>query len=117
MASQFKINVPDKALAALKDKLALSLSSLPGDAEPANDWNYGAPLKDVRRLAERWRDGFDWRAQEAKMNGQLPQFTTPIVVDGFGELNIHFVHKRSTQRDSIPLLFSHGCKLPPLTHS
>jgi hypothetical protein len=41
----------------------------------------------------------------------LPQYTTEIAVDGFGTLNIHFVHKRSQVENAIPLLFVHGCEL------
>lgn len=104
----FKIAVPDAAIKKLKDKLAVS--TLPDEAEFSNDWNYGAPVDDVKRLANYWRDGFDWRAAEAKINESLPQFKTAVTVGGFGELNIHFVHKRSSRPGSIPLLFCHGCE-------
>jgi pimeloyl-ACP methyl ester carboxylesterase len=30
-------------------------------------------------------------------------------VDGFGTLNVHYVHKRSALETAIPLLFVHGC--------
>ncbi|KAF8900210.1 Alpha/Beta hydrolase protein [Mucidula mucida] len=46
----------------------------------------------MRRLVEYWRTGFDWRAQEAAINAELPQFTRDIKVNGFGTLNIHYVH-------------------------
>ncbi|KAG1848729.1 Alpha/Beta hydrolase protein [Suillus subalutaceus] len=35
-------------------------------------------------------------------------FTRDINVDGFGALNIHYVHKKSKTVDAIPLLFCHG---------
>jgi hypothetical protein len=63
----------------------------------------------MKRLTKYWADGFDWRAQEAALNEKLPQFTTKVNVDWFGELDIHFVHKKSAKKDSIPLLFCHGC--------
>lgn len=105
----FKIAVPDLVIEQLKSKLAGA--SFADPVEFADDWNYGSPLNDVKRLAERWQNGFDWRKQEAKLN-ELPQFTTPIAPDGFGNLNIHFVHQKSTKPGSIPLLFVHGCKTP-----
>lgn len=105
----FKIAVPDSAIEQLKSKLAGATFTDP--VEFSNDWNYGSPLNDVKRLADRWQNGFDWRKQEAKLN-ELPQFTTPIAADGFGNLNIHFVHQKSTKPGSIPLLFVHGCKPP-----
>lgn len=42
------------------------------------------------------------------MNSELPQYTRDIDVDGFGTLNIHYVHKRSDEKNAIPLLFVHG---------
>ncbi|TQS32427.1 hypothetical protein Golomagni_07255, partial [Golovinomyces magnicellulatus] len=101
----FKINVPDAAIDKLKAKL--SDATWPDEVTFSNDWNYGAPLADVKRLANRWKDGFDWRAQEAKLN-ELPHFTTGISVDGFDDLDIHFIHQKSSRPGSIPLLFCHG---------
>jgi hypothetical protein len=36
-------------------------------------------------------------------------FTRDIQVEGFGVLNIHYVHQRSQVQGAIPLLFVHGC--------
>lgn len=105
----FKIAVPDASLASLREKLASA--TFPDEVEFSDDSAYGAPLKDIKRLAAYWKDGFDWRAQETKLN-ELPQFTTTVSVDGFEELEIHFVHQKSSRARSIPLLFCHGCKLP-----
>jgi hypothetical protein len=107
MAEPYEILVPDRELDLLKQRL--TLARLPDELDGAA-WEYGAPLADVKRLASRWRDGFDWRAQEAKINEALPQFTSKVPVDGFGTLKIHFVHARSMVEDAIPLLFVHGCK-------
>ena len=109
MAVPFKIAVPDAAIARLQDKL--KLATITDDTDFTGDWDYGAPTNDIKRLVERWRSGFDWRAQEAKLN-QTPQFTTKVAVDGFDELNIHLIHQKSTRKDAIPLLFIHGCTYP-----
>lgn len=103
----YKIAVPDAALSTLKTKL--EYSTFPDDTEFSDSWDYGAPASDVKRLAKYWANGFDWRKQEAELN-QLPQFSTKVNVEGFGELGIHFVHQRSEKEGSIPLLFCHGCK-------
>lgn len=108
----FKISVPDSAIKRLKDKL--ELTDWPDEVDFSNDWNYGAPLGDIKRLANRWKDGFDWRAHEKQLN-EIPQFTTTISVDGFDDLQIHFVHQKSSNPKSIPLLFCHGCK-STITH-
>jgi pimeloyl-ACP methyl ester carboxylesterase len=60
------------------------------------------PVAAVRRFADRWTDGFDWRAQEARLNA-LPQFTTTI--DG---QTIHFVHVRAAESGAMPVLLLHG---------
>lgn len=103
--SNYTINVPAEQLKLLSDKLAIATFPTPVDF--SNDWNYGVPLGDIKRLAHYWANGFDWRAQEARLN-KLPQFSTNVDVDGFGALSIHFVHQRSHRKNSIPLLFCHG---------
>ena len=67
----------------------------------------GAPLSEVKRLALVWETDFDWRTAEHKIN-KLPHFTTDIDVDGFGTLNIHFIHAKSPIQGAIPWLFVHG---------
>ncbi|TFK24938.1 epoxide hydrolase [Coprinopsis marcescibilis] len=101
----FSISVADADLQLLKKKL--DLVRLPDELEDAGT-DYGLPLADVRRLTEYWKDGFDWRKQEAKLNEELPQFTRDIEAEGFGALNIHYIHKKSQVVDAIPLLFIHG---------
>ena len=100
----FKIAVPDSQISDLKQRLALS--RFPDELDSAG-WSMGAPLADVKRLAQVWEHQFNWRAAEKKLN-ELPQFTTPITVPGFAPLDIHFVHARSTRENAIPLLFVHG---------
>ncbi|KAF8890005.1 Alpha/Beta hydrolase protein [Gymnopilus junonius] len=101
----FKIAVPDEKVALLKQKLGLT--NFPDEIEESG-WDYGVPLADIRRLSARWSDGYDWRKHEAQLNEELPQFTRDIEVEGFGTLNIHYVHKKSEVANAIPLLFVHG---------
>lgn len=49
-----------------------------------------------------WRDEYDWRAAEARLN-DFSQFVT--TVDG---QRIHFLHVRSPRADATPLLLTHG---------
>ncbi|KAI9435117.1 Alpha/Beta hydrolase protein [Lactarius indigo] len=100
----FKIAVSDDALALLKRKL--DDTRFPDEINAA-EWAYGAPLADIKRLVSRWKDGYDWRTHERKLNA-LPMFTRTIGVDGFGELDIHYVHQKSVAKGAIPLLFVHG---------
>ncbi|KAI0643077.1 alpha/beta-hydrolase [Trametes meyenii] len=97
----FTISIPQAEIDLLNQKLGLA--RFPDELEGAG-WNYGVPLEDIRRLTAHWKDSFDWRAAEADIN-LLPMFTRDIAVDGFGTLNIHYVHKRSEVAKAIPLLF------------
>ena len=102
----YTLHVPDADIDLLQQKLKLTRFS--EELEGAS-WDYGMPLADVKRLVARRRDGYDWRAAEAKIN-EIPQFTADVEVDGFGALNVHFVHQRSEVKNAIPLLFVHGCE-------
>lgn len=69
----------------------------------------------MKRLVEYWRDGYDWRKEEEKINRELEMFTRDISVVGVnggeGEvLNVHYVHRESGVEGAIPLLFIHGCE-------
>jgi pimeloyl-ACP methyl ester carboxylesterase len=95
----FRIDVPQTDLDDLRDRLARTrwTPQLPGDP-----WRRGVPLDYLRELAEHWRDGFDWRAQERRLN-EFPQFTTEI--DG---QEIHFLRVRSQRPDAFPIILTHG---------
>jgi L-ascorbate metabolism protein UlaG (beta-lactamase superfamily)/pimeloyl-ACP methyl ester carboxylesterase len=95
----FTIHVADAAIADLKARLAKA--RLPG-ALQGDGWALGTDVRYLNDLVVYWRDRFDWRAQERRLN-RLEQFTTTI--DG---LNIHFVHRRSTRPNALPLLITHG---------
>ncbi|OBZ17623.1 epoxide hydrolase family protein [Bacillus sp. FJAT-26390] len=65
-------------------------------------WKYGVSSAYVKELAEYWKNEYDWRKHEARLN-EFPQFTTTI--DG---ANIHFMHIRSPEPSALPLLLTHG---------
>jgi epoxide hydrolase len=95
----FRIDIPQAALDDLRDRL--SRTRWP-DELPGVGWTRGVPLGYLRDLAGYWRDGFDWRAQEARLN-RFPQFKTAI--DG---QDIHFLHVRSAVPGALPLIIAHG---------
>ena len=95
----FRIGVPDATLRDLRARLANTRFP---DAIDGSAWEAGTDLTYLKSLVAYWRTGFDWRAQERRLN-QLPQFTTTI--DG---VSIHFVHQRSSHSDARPLVLIHG---------
>jgi hypothetical protein len=72
------------------------------DELDGSGWDYGVPRSYVQELVEHWRDGYDWRAHETRLN-EHPQFVTEI--DG---QRIHFLHVRSAEPDALPLICTHG---------
>jgi pimeloyl-ACP methyl ester carboxylesterase len=95
----FRIEIPQSDVDDLRDRLARTRWP---DELPGIGWSRGVPLDYLRGLADHWRTGFDWRAQEARLN-RFPQFTTTI--DG---QRVHFVHVRSPEPDALPLIVTHG---------
>ena len=95
----FTIHVPDDVLADLKARLENPRIAPPLQGE---GWALGTDTAYLRQLVTYWRDSFDWRAQERKLNA-MEQFTTTI--DG---LKIHFVHRKSKHPGAFPLLVTHG---------
>jgi epoxide hydrolase len=99
VTERFEIRVDDSVLDDLRDRLAST--RLPDQIE-GTGWEYGIPVDYVRELVEYWRDMYDWRAQETRLN-ELAHFRTSI--DG---QSIHFIHARSPHADAFPLLLTHG---------
>jgi len=100
----FTVSFPESRISDLQRRLDQSI--YPDELQDAS-WDMGTPLTDVERIAQHWRQNFDWKAAEQRLNA-LPQFTTSIQVNGFEPLSIHFVHIKSEAPGAIPLLFCHG---------
>jgi pimeloyl-ACP methyl ester carboxylesterase len=95
----FKIRVSDEVLSDLKQRLTRARFA---DEIPGAEWDYGTNLAYLKTLMTYWRDKYDWRAQERRLN-QFEQFKTNI--DG---LDIHFIHRRSKVPGAAPLLLLNG---------
>jgi pimeloyl-ACP methyl ester carboxylesterase len=99
----FRIDIPQADVDELRDRLARTRRPLPVPGrDDRTDFSRGIPQAYLAELAEYWRDGFDWRAQEAALN-EYDQLTT--VVDG---QTFHVVHVRSANPGATPLILSHG---------
>ena len=96
----FTIDVPQTDLDDLRARLARTRWP---DELPESGWEYGVPTPlSLRSLVDYWGEGYDWRAQETRLNA-FPQFMTEI--DG---QPIHFLHVGSAEPDAFPLLLVHG---------
>ncbi len=97
----FEIEVPRPVLDDLSQRLALTriADDLPADAD---DWSYGTASGFLADLVGYWRDGFDWRAQERRLN-ELDQ----VVADVDGR-RLHAVHLPGAGDDPLPIVLAHG---------
>ena len=95
----YTIHIEDHVLDDLRDRLARTRWP---DAVDGAGWDYGANLDYVRELAEYWRTGFDWHAQEARLNS-LPNYQAEV-----GGLGIHFIHVRGNGPNPLPIVLTHG---------
>ena len=95
----FSYQASDEDLADLKRRI---LATRWPDRETVTDESQGVQLATMRKLADYWADGYDWRKVEARLNA-FPNFITNI--DG---LDIHFIHVRSKHDNSLPILITHG---------
>jgi pimeloyl-ACP methyl ester carboxylesterase len=95
----FILRVPGEAIADLAARL--ERMRLP-DQAPSEPWAYGTDIGYMRQLVEYWRHGFDWRAEEARLNA-FPQFTVPLC-----GIDVHFLHVPGNGPAPCPLLLLHG---------
>lgn len=95
----FRVRVAEERLDDLRARLARTRWP---DEAPGAGWAHGAELEFVHGLVEHWRLGFDWPAQEAKLNS-LDQFLVRL-----DELDLHFVHAPGRAPNPLPLLLIHG---------
>lgn len=95
----FTLAVADEAIIDLSDRLGRTRFP---DQTPGPPWAYGTDVDYMQELVAYWRDAFDWRAQEAKLNA-LPQFKVPL--DG---IDLHYLHVPGKGPNPLPLLLSHG---------
>jgi hypothetical protein len=94
----FTLNVPNEALADLRERLACTRFP---DQAPGEAWAYGTDLAYMQSLVAYWRDQFEWRIQEARLNA-LPQYRASL-----HGIDLHFLHVPGNGPAPFPLLLSH----------
>ena len=116
VVTPFRIDIPQQDLDDLRRRLERTRWS---EELTAPGLDYGVPFSHVRRLVDRWRNGYDWRDWEKRLN-RYHQFETTI--DG---QRIHFLHVWSPHAEALPLIMTHGWPgsivefldvIEPLTH-
>jgi pimeloyl-ACP methyl ester carboxylesterase len=95
----FQIRVPDEELEDVRARLAATRFIA---EPPVPDWRSGVPVAYLRSLLSYWRDGFDWRAMESRINSFA---NLTVDVDG---LRLHCVRIPSRGQDPLPIILVHG---------
>lgn len=95
----FTLSVPAADIADLRERLGRTRFP---DQAPGPAWEYGSNVAWMQKLVEYWRNDFDWRAQEARLNA-FPQYKVRL-----HEIDVHFLHVEGKGPAPLPLLLSHG---------
>ena len=93
----FHFDVPQEELDDLRRRIQ---GTKWPDREP--DPSQGVQLEVIQALAEYWATEYDWRKFEEQF-AALPHSVTSIE-----DVDIHFIHVRSTHEDALPLIVTHG---------
>ena len=109
----FAVHVDEAALADLRGRLSRTRFS---DDIHAGSWIDGVPADVLRRIVDHWRDRFDWRASERRIN-RMPQFQAEL-----RGLKVHFLHVKGVDEDSQAQVIrksrlARRRRVPPCFHS
>ena len=115
----FTLAVSNEAIEDLRTRLARTRwPDEPPASQPHATWATGTSLAYMKDLVAYWRQGFDWRAAERRLNA-FAQYKAKL-----RGIDLHFLHVPGRRKDAMPLLLSHGwpgsvfefLRLIPLLH-
>ena len=100
MIKEFEIYIPDKKIELLNKKI--DLTRWPDEIND-DRWTLGAKKSYIQEAIKTWRNDFDWRKHESKLNeaGSFKYKTK-------SGLDLHYLHQKSNSKNAIPLLLTHG---------
>ena len=98
-AKHFHIDIPESSLTDLHDRLQHTRWP---DELNNSDWEYGTNLAYLKELTQYWKQDYDWRENERRLN-EWPHYK--VTIDG---QEIHFIHVRSTSPNALPIILTHG---------
>jgi microsomal epoxide hydrolase len=95
----FQVHVPDAVLADLRERVERTRWS---DRVAGSGWAYGTDQDYLRELCHYWREEYDWRAAEARINSYDQILET---VDG---VEVQCIRVPGVGPAPFPLLLLHG---------
>jgi len=99
MTSCARFQVPEHDLQDLRERLRHTRWP---PAWPSVGWQAGTDPGELRRLVERWANGYEWRAHEEAINA-LPAHR--IEIDG---ASIYFLRFDAERGGAVPIVLTHG---------
>ena len=107
---RFKAHVSDQELQDFKDSLKYSRigpKTYENQITNVKDFNsYGITRQWLSDTVETWRNNYDWRKMEDRINA-LPNWKTEIEYNG-DSFSVHFAALFSKKPDAVPLIVFHG---------
>ena len=99
MIKEFKVNFTEKEISLIYQKIR----DYPWDSiKNLEGWEHGTNKKYLKELCDYCITKFDWNKHQSDIN-KFENYTTDI--DG---INIHFIKKKGSSKNSEPLLLMHG---------
>jgi epoxide hydrolase len=84
MPARFRLDIPEDQVRDLRERLARTRWP---DEPPVEPWSAGASGAYMRELVAYWREGFDWRRHEARINS-FQQYKVRL-----RGIDVHFIHQ------------------------
>lgn len=85
------------------DRILKKVSKFDWDKIPdINNWSLGVDKKEFRKICDYWISKYNWKNEEKKLN-KFNHYIAKV-----NDINIHFIYKKGENKNSIPLLISHG---------
>jgi pimeloyl-ACP methyl ester carboxylesterase len=101
----FTVHIEDAQIEDLRRRL--EATRWPDEPAGNEGWEWGASLPYLHRLVEYWRDGFDWRVQEASLNA-FSHYRASITAENGEEHRLHFIHERGSGSHPRAIVLTHG---------
>ena len=95
----FKLDIPRAEIEDLQQRLKTARWP---EAETVEDWSQGVPLSYHREFCQYWANEYNWYDTQDRLN-RFSQYQTAIK-----DLDIHFIHVKSSHEDATPIVITHG---------
>ncbi|KAK4701458.1 hypothetical protein P7C70_g4771, partial [Phenoliferia sp. Uapishka_3] len=103
----FKVHFTDGQLSRLQEQLRAAHIARPTYEASSASAGHGVKRDWLVAAKKHWENGFDWRAQEARIN-ELSHYTALVPQETGHPFKLHFIHERANKPNARTVLFIHG---------